>query len=209
VATVPIRYTCTSCGVTSGGTATFEPPALREETARTMRQLERVKEAHGLPHRDDPVGELEREVAEKLAADELVFATCPACGARNPKGVAAVRAEGRRFSLVTFVALLLLAAAAWRWPWLGLVLPALDALVARPVALVALLSRGLVVPWARFLALVAADLALAAVVLFVPLLAPLPALAAAVLVLMRKGGDESSRFTSAAATLHFDAPRPA
>lgn len=59
-------------------------------------------------------------VAELRARMRLAFATCPACGARNPEGVAEQRRDERNIMVLTIVVMVGLTIGAYFVPWIVL-----------------------------------------------------------------------------------------
>jgi hypothetical protein len=134
--------------------------------------MRRVRNLQGKP--GDPVEEVAREILEQEAQLALRFATCPACSAKNPAGIAVTRAERRMglvFGLILFSAI---AIAAAFYSWAGLILPGIDLFVFRPLML--LNARKMTdkpFPKGMFALTVFMDIALIAAVLQFPRVAPL------------------------------------
>jgi hypothetical protein len=172
-------------------------------TQESLRTTRAFLVEHGRAEEGDPVAELGARLLEQEARFELRYATCPRCGAKNPEGVAAERADQQRTRVFGVVLYGGLAAGAWFAPKVAIVLPALDLLVFRPLGAFMLKKRGepiRVLPLAGALAL---DGALIALVLLFPRAAPLIPLLALVYSLVRRPEAKEWRWEEAKKKMQF------
>ncbi len=198
---VAITYDCPACHASCAATVQGldDPTAsIAPRTQDTLRRTREVLVRAGRAREGDPVDEVAAEILQQTARSTLVYAICPRCGARNPAGVA----ERRRWRWITAAILVALAGGAWLVRWVALLLPALDLLFFRPLAIVHARRTGLPVRWLTLAAGVAIDLALVAVVVLLPRAAPLVLLVPAALSVVRPTDD--GRWADAAETIRFE-----
>lgn len=98
-AALAVDYTCGGCGATTGAVVEGLTPPER--------------------YVSDPRFHADREMMDRLlrssAEDELLYATCPRCGARNPDGIARLRASLTKSRVIGAVVFLVLAGVVVVW----------------------------------------------------------------------------------------------
>lgn len=163
------NYRCAVCGATSRVEITRLCDPIPEPPPRAMvvKQLGATQEP---------------TILSLEAADRLLFATCPKCGARNPEGVEHQRKEARGSKILNTALLIGLALGAWFVRWIAVALLALD-VVSKPRLVALARKAGKPVSWPRLAANVLIDVALTALAIQVPSTAPLVPLLALVIVL--------------------------
>jgi hypothetical protein len=147
------------------------------------------------------VADLEVDLLRQGARRTLLHATCPACGKRNPEGIAAQKRERRWSVAVGFVLYGALVVAAYFAPRIALVVPILGASI-QIAGAVALHRRGQA-RWGRFALHLVVNAALAALVILVPRAAPLVPLIG-LLESLRPIPPDERPWTEAAAAIQFE-----
>lgn len=208
------RYECAGCGASFGVRVTgldepgaFVPDSHRQllRDARARHQLAADRAGQPLPPGGDPVAEVEENLLKSFADKVLVYATCPACGARNPEGVAIVRSEARRtrWGTTGFFALVALSSAFW--PLSSVVVPVLWTVILS-LSVVARRRHGQPAGWADVLVGAAMISASVGVLLFAPRAAfgvPL-VFACWMAIAPRRAGADDEPFERARASLVFE-----
>lgn len=170
--------------------------------------MRRLRDLQGKP--GDPVEEMARRILEQEAELVLRFATCPACSAKNPAGIAVSRAERRAgliFSVIVFGAI---AVAAAFYSWVALILPVLDLFVFRPLMLVnARKMPDKPFPKGMFALTVLVDIALIAAILQFPRIAPLVPVLGIVQMLFGGSAKDQWRWEEGQKKLRFETREPA
>lgn len=222
--TVTLTHACAACGASSAAVVTgLQDPAdliperprqLLREVSATRQHLEAEQarlraargeespEARGCPAAD-PVKETEQALARELAQKRMRFATCPRCGARNPEGVEAQRAELRQSRLILAAIFVVLTLGIWYAPRVALGLAAVQVLqsVVFPIAAH---RAGYPVPYLSAALGVALGLAFGAVGWYFPAYAvALPALWVAPSLLRNRRAPEDP-WKEAAQTIRFE-----
>lgn len=165
--------------------------------------MRRVRELQGKT--GDPVEEMAQRILEQEAQMLLRYATCPACSAKNPAGLEASRAE-RKSSLV-FGTIFVggLAVAAYFYPWVALIFPAVNLLIFRPLALVnARKMRDKPFPTGMFTLSILLDIATIVVVLNIPRVAPVVPLLGIVQSLFGGSAKDQWRWDDTGKKLRFE-----
>jgi hypothetical protein len=206
-------YHCAACNesfhveVTDLGDPYKHIPERSQEVLRRVRATENQL---GPTKPGDPVNDLARELLEGEARSELRYATCPACNAKNPEGIAAIRADQRQTSLFGLVFFGIVAAAAWFYPWVALILPGMDLLVFRPIMVVQVRKSDKPFPIVPFALGIALDAALIALILLYPRAAPLVPLAGIVQSIFRGGSAKYDwKWEEARKKMRFEQPEKA
>lgn len=173
-------YTCSACNssfpveiVDLGDPHRHIP----ESSQRALRGLGGAGNHVGGHSADDPVEELAQRLLEQEARSELRYAICPKCSARNPDGIAADKAEQRRTMIFGLGFFGIIAVVAYFYPYAALLLPGIDLLVFRPMMFVMARKNPRPFPVLTFLAGIALDIALIAVIFLYPRAAPIVPLA--------------------------------
>lgn len=173
---VATTYVCPTCRVESPVTVDIAEPAAIE----------------GAP----------RPTLDRLAQDQLRFATCPRCQQRNPVGIELLRAEGRSGRLLSLGLLVAIAIPAWFYPLFALGAPALSILFTA-FGVHARRRAGLPLRWRGVMMAVITPLALAGAIVMYPryaVLAPMLLIGPALFLPSR--GDEQ-RWKETAESLRF------
>jgi hypothetical protein len=208
------RYDCKRCGASFGVRVIGldEPSAFVSDShrrllrdARARHQLAAERAGQPLATGTDPVAEVEQNLLESFGAKVLVYATCPACGARNPEGVALVRGEARRTRWGTSVFFGLVALSSAFWPVASLALPVVWTVILA-LSVVTRRRQGHATRWTDLLAGTAVIFASASLVFFAPRAAfgvPL-VFASWMAIAPRRAGADDEPFERARASLVFE-----
>lgn len=174
------KYTCAACGVSSNVEVTGlgDPYAhISDRSQDVLRRSRSIQDQLGAAKPGDPVEDLARDLLEQEARSELRYATCPECNAKNPDGIAAIRADQRQSFLFGAVFFGIVAIVAWFYPWAALILPGMDLLVFRPIMIVQFRKSDQAFPFLRFAAGILVDIAVIALIVLYPRAAALIPLA--------------------------------
>ncbi len=126
MATVTTTYTCEVCSADSsvrvGGVSVPDVPVSKKNHVVFMSPANAKREVEaGLAN---PIGVKSKGV-EELAQEALLYAACPKCAARNPRGVAAQKRKVLHSRLSGALLLAICVPGAWYFPTFGLATPIL------------------------------------------------------------------------------------
>jgi hypothetical protein len=186
MATTTLAYECAACHVG------FDV---------TVSDLTDPRELSSVRDRRD----LDAELLEGFGRAELRYATCPACSARNPQGVALELREARATHFGGGAAFGAVAIAAYFIPPIALLVPLL--MIAIFVAMVVTVARARPTtrPWARVLLQGAIPPSVGAAIVALPRFAFVVPLLQAIWFVLTIRKATSTRFEQAAARLRFHA----
>lgn len=201
-------YTCPACAASSAVEVTDlgDPYAhIPERSQEALRGIRATENKLGIEKPGDPVDDLAQDLLAQDARAQLRYAQCPSCAVKNPEGIAADRAERRQtllFGLIFFGAI---AVAARFYPWVALIIPAMDLFVFRPLMFVqARKQKDKPFPVLPFIAGVLLDVLLIAVILLYPLAAPLIPIAGIIQSVFSRSSKSEWKWEDAASKLKFD-----
>jgi len=202
-------YTCAACNSSSNVEVTDLGDPHRHISDRSRNIMRRGRELQnefgvGQEKPGDPVDELAHDLLEQEARFELRYATCPKCSAKNPEGLAAIRADQRQSLLFGIVFFGVLAVVAWFYPKVALILPFMDLLVFRPMMFVQARKSDKPFPFLAFGAGIALDAALIALILFFPRAAPLIPIAGIVRSLFSDSAKNDWKWEEAQKKVRFE-----
>lgn len=200
-------YTCAACGRSSSVIVTGlgDPEEYVTERSRdALRRARAIENQLGQAKEGDPVDELAERLLEQEARSELRYATCPACGTKNPEGVTAEMADHRQSLIFGFVFFGILAVAAWFVPWAALLLPLMDLLIFRPVMVVQVRRSNKPFPTLPFVAGILLDAALIALIVLYPRTAPLVPIAGIVQSIVRRPQQSEWKWEEAGRKMRFE-----
>lgn len=144
-----------------------------ERSRESMRRIRATQNKFGHDKPGDPVDELAATLLEQEAVSVLLRATCPACKAKNPAGIADDRKEHKQTMLFGCVFFGIWAVVSKFYSWAALIIPGMSLFVFRPIMFVQLRkAQDKPFPVFRFIAGILFDLALAAAVVQFPIIAP-------------------------------------
>jgi hypothetical protein len=208
VPSVSIPYECSACNASCAAVVTdLDDPSASIDAATqdTLRRLRASRVQAGEAPEGDPVAELAAKILQERAREELLYATCPRCGAKNPEGVVEHARRERRWTAITAAILLALAAGAWFVRWFAIGLPVIDLVVIRPLAIRQARQSGQPVRWLSFASSVVVDVALIVLVVLVPRAAPGVPLVSLVSLLVRRLVErDDRRWREAAGRIRFE-----
>ena len=165
-------YVCPACAFSAPVEITDlgDPYAhIPEDSRSALRRVRETENRLGHDKPGDPVDELANELLAQAGRSELRYATCPKCGAKNPEGLAADRADRRQTLLLGGGVFVILAVIAWFYPKAALFLPGMDLFVFRPIMFVqARKNTDKPFPTGLFIVGILFDLGLVAVILYLP-----------------------------------------
>ncbi|MBK9260962.1 MAG: hypothetical protein IPM54_14260 [Polyangiaceae bacterium] len=200
-------YTCAACGKSSSVIVTGLGDPEDYVTERSREALRRVRTTEnqlGAAKEGDPVDELAERLLEQEARLELRYATCPACATKNPKGVAAEKADHRHTIIFGLVFFGIMAAFAWFVPRVALILPIMDLLIFRPVMVVQVRRSNKPFPTLPFVAGILLDAALIALIVYWPRAAPFVPIAGIVQSIVRRPQQSEWKWEEAGRKLRFE-----
>jgi hypothetical protein len=206
VLSVSTPYACPACHASFAAMVTgLDDPvaSIAPRTQESLRKTRALLVQFGRAKEGDPVDELAAEILQDRARSELLYATCPRCGAKNPEGVAHRAREERRAKWAGIALVVALAAASWFVHWIALAMLSADVLVLRPMAIVLARRDGRPVRWLAVVGGVVAEVALIALVARVPHAAPLVILLPTVVQSLRRPEADDRRWREAAAKIAF------
>lgn len=180
-----------------------------ESSQRALRGIGGAGSHVGGHSADDPVEDLAQRLLEQEARSELRYAICPKCSARNPEGLAADKVDRRQTNLFGLVFFGIIAAVAYFYPYAALLLPGIDLFVFRPMMFVMARKNPRPFPVLTFLAGIALDIALIAVIFLYPRAAPLVPIVGIVQSLLSRSQKGDSKWGEAQKKLRFDASEQA
>ena len=182
-------------------TLTYECSACHVGFDVTVSDLTDPRELSSVRDRRD----LDAELLESFARAELRYATCPACSARNPEGVALERREARATHFGGGAAFGAVAVASYFVPPIALVVPLL--MIGIFVAMVVTIARTRPTtrPWGRVLLQGAIPPSVGAAIVALPRFAFVVPLLYATWFVVTSRNAKSTRFERAAARLRFHA----
>jgi hypothetical protein len=198
-------YECALCAAATTVIVTdLEDPStlVSARSQAALRDIADAKRKLGVAAEDDPVATLNEELLDSSARSALIYATCPRCGNRNPKGVAEQAKSRTQTRIIGTFASAVTAVGVWLLPWIAWVVVAVS--VGMAGLSVFVLSRARPVRWGA----IASNMAGAAVVLAVAWLYPRAAALLPFVLAVRfaiSGADES-RWTKAQKTIRLETP---